>query len=904
MNSFLKDVAQSLFSHYGEQLSQIDVVFASRRAIRYFFKELDALSAPRPRCFSIDEWVRQHNDQVKVESRFVLTSKLFDVYSKYHEGESFEQFYSFGNLLISDFDMIDRYMVDARALYSIVSDTRDIEVTYSDSLRDAAIEFWANFDTNNAKRHKQQEFLRVWRSLYDIYVEFCELLDREQIAYSGRVYRSIAEKFDPSISERKTIFAGLNALSTSEKQILSKLSDFDLADFIWDYDPRWLDDENSECGYFISQNIKLFGQSDYFSSTIRRPADVVIEVVESPSDAAQCKLIPELLSDISADLGRVDERVAIILTDENLLLPLLNSIPESIQDLNISMGYPLRGTAAYRFLELLIRAQRRVDRGAFYSSDVRALLSHVYLSYFKSNSFDKAYIGADQLPVELACLWRSSGGNYLALHNYFADAFGFIADHLKDEKELFFVRQIADCLTVVSSMVAQCPSHVTVNIYLSLLRDTINSHSIEFEGVSGRGLQIMGILESRALDFDRVIMLSMNDDNFPSSRPDSSYIPQLLLQGYGMPTVAEKSAIWSYYFYRLLQRSTKLNLLYCNVADGMTTGEQSRYIWQIEYSSPYKVRRRRVAIDAASSMTTGEIAINKTEAILHAINLLAFSPSSFHSYLACPLKFYFSSIEKIRSQAIEDEQITAADTGNLLHLVLHKLYAHFIGMPGATDYIAKIDRAKICSVIDSVMNEELGHKVENQTSMADITRSTLLRMVSAIVEFDAKSEDLHSIEFLEKPVSGTIAGVDFRGVIDRVDRMKDGSIRIIDYKSGSVTSEIDSIESLFDEREVKSLNAVAAQVLIYSVLARSQWHVDIMPAIYSARKMGVADNKFSPQIFIKGEVVNKLSITHYQQIDDAISSTIGRMADAAQPFTQTEDRKTCEYCPYTAICRR
>lgn len=904
MNSFLHDVARSLFDHYGDRLADLDVVFASRRAIRYFNGELAKIGAPAPKCHSMDSWIAQLSDDMSVGTRFVLCAKLFEIYLKYHPEESFDRFYSFGNLLISDFDMIDRYMVDARTLYSIVSDTRDIESVEGDLLRNAAVEFWSHFDESGAERHKQQEFLRVWRSLYDIYVDFNKLLEEQKITYSGRIYRRAAENFDASKCERHTVFIGLNALSTSEKEMLSKLNEQHRADFIWDYDPRWIEEENSECGYFISHNIKHFDQATYFKTSIRQPQDVKIEVIETPSDVAQCKILPQLLDDISSELGGLDERVAIILTDEKLLLPLLYSLPKTIGALNISMGYPLRATLAYRFVEMLIRLQRRVRAGKFYASDVMALLSHPYLAHYEQLNFDKVYLTDQDLPSYLALFWKTVGLNYRLLHGYIIDCLAFIAAQTEDPKELQFIDKTINSIQAVGAMFAQTEQELSVALYLSLMAEVIGEQSIEFDGVSGRGLQIIGILESRALDFERVIILSMTDDNFPSSRPDSSYIPQLLLQGYGMPTIAEKSAIWSYYFYRLLQRPTKVDLLYCNVADGMTTGEQSRYISQLEYCSDYQIDRVQVSTNDVPTPTQNSIVVNKDSSALDRIGGLCYYPTMFFAYRNCPLSFYFSAIEKIAKPSAEDEQITAADSGNVLHQTMQALYRDFCGQPNVVRLISTITEAQIFATIDRIMREALGEKLDNEPAMASIVRLATRRMVKSIIAYDLTCDDLFSIEAIECRITGKIAGFDFAGVIDRVDRLRDGSIRIIDYKTGSVKSEIASIEQLLDERDTANVNSVVLQMLIYSFLARMKWSVDIAPAIYAVRQMSNGENSYSPSISIAKEPIIKLQPTHYEQIEEAVANVFARMCDVVQPFVQTERIEACQYCNFAPICRR
>ncbi len=907
MATFLYNVAESLNSHYGERLSEVDIVFASRRAAIYFEEELSKISTLKPRLYTIDKWILSKvsgGKDTTYPSKFVLIAKLYSIYSKYHSDTTLSDFYSFGSMILSDFDMIDRYMVDPKAIYSNLSDTKelDMEFSLSSEAKEAAIEFWQTFDNRSAERSQEQEFQGIWRSLLDIYRDFNELLDQENITYSGRSYRQVAEEFKAGkLPRRSAVFVGLNALSHSEKEIFRAMVSAQKADFIWDYDPEWSVgcDQFVEAGYFIERNIEEFPQASYFSTSINNPKDVQIEVLRTPSEALQAKVVSELLSADPATLSQS----AVVLTDESLLLPLLHSIPDGVGPINISMGYPLTASPAGRLFELLISlhsSRRGLD---FRREAIEAILHHPYT---QSNAITEHISGSglfrfsgeelSALDESLSTLW---GGEPLQI--YLVKVFTMLRERLVEQPhQEHFCSKVLESLSTVETIASSC-GELPSDLYLKLLRQVVAEGRVDFEGVSGSGLQILGILESRTLDFKRVIILSLSDDNFPSSRPDNSYIPPVLLSGFGMPSIAEKSAIWSYYFYRLLQRTDQASLLYCNVADGLTTGEPSRYILQLEYGSRFNLNFRDVMLPKIAPNLTSEIEFQKSPEMVESLRSRTFSPSALSTYISCPLRFYFRYVEGLTSNMGGQQQIDALDIGNVVHLALERLYKD--SAPNKK-LLGEIER-----VIDELFHEKLEHKIESNVANVQIIRHEITEMVRNVINHDIADSELLKIESHEERLSIELGGIRVAGRVDRLDRLRDGSIRIVDYKTGTVDLCPPNIEAPFEpfsgemfyNTKHRSYKEVM-QVLIYSYIAYKTRRVDVTPAIFTARTM-LSGANYSTSIEIEKRELTPLIVEDYQAIEKMLTDLLTEITSIDTPFTQSYFKDiSCKYCDYKPIC--
>lgn len=906
-NTFLGDVASSLYSHYGAKISGLDIVFASRRAAIYFAHELKKFGTYSPRLYTIDKWITSlspTSKEVEHPSKFILVSKLFSIYKERHSDETLEHFYSFGEVLLSDFDMVDRYMVDAEGLYNNTADIKELTVSLNDGdeLYETAVSFWKSFDSSGADRAAELQFKKVWEQLYDLYTNFNALLDSEKLSYSGKTYRKVATacKEGELTVKRTTLFVGLNALSRSEKEILRSI-DPSAVKFFWDYDPRWSDKASDfiEADYFINENLKEFPQADFFTTNIKERRDVKIEALRSPSDFMQAKITGELLRGISRDS---ESSTAVIFTDESLLLPLLHSIPPEITQLNISMGYPLSASKVGRLLTILLslHSSTKYNGADDCTLKVIELRKLLYSPYTASSELSNLL--SDELSVDIPSselnekapsldfLWRKG-----KLHRYLTTAFERLStqEELSGEDKVFF-QAMSEVLSEVQTIETHYGEELSPALYLKVLSGAVTQKRVDFEGVSGSGLQIMGILESRSLDFDRVIMLSLGDDNFPSSRPDNSYIPPVLLQCFGMPTIKDKSAIWSYYFYRLTQRSSLLSLIYCNVADNSTTGEASRYLLQLKYSSEYNYSESDVRLPSITGQPVKEIKVEKTAEMVADLKGRNFSPSALTKYMQCPLSYYYHYVAGIKELPKEDERaITPLELGNIVHNSLEKIYTH------------KTSSSEITALIESEIAREIGDKA--QFAQSEIRMSEIIGLISNALKYDSKVTDFKDFYALEGKFSTVLSGYKLYSKIDRIDSLQDNSYRVIDYKTGSVELKVKTFDELFSIAPKKVYKEIF-QILFYCLLLRDNGAKDskITPCIYPLRQMTPQQiENFSGQISIGKVTINRpLCSDEFDEIEKGITYILDSICNREIPFSQTPYLENCTYCPYTPICRR
>lgn len=900
MDGFLKQAAKHINSSYGAALEGTKIVFASRRAQIYFDAELSALgSLYKPTYITIDKLVGSMCDTLKVADKLTLITSLYNIYKEYLAEDSFDKFYSFGELLLSDFDTIDRYMVNAGQLYSNISDNKELAKNGDDEAQMAAINFWRTFQQSKAKQHEQKQFVRIWQSLYDIYTKFREQLFEKGIAYQGMIYRAAAENI-PCATSKRYIFIGLNALSVSEQTILRQLQRNCEVAFYWDYNQSWINDKQAEAGYFIRKNLKLFPQAAGFDYAEQQNGDIKLKIVDTPSEILQCKVVTSSLDEMAANGEVIGEQTAVILTDENLLEPLLYSIPPSVSTFNISMGYPLRATLAYQFIERLISLQKGANsNGEFYHADVEQLLRHPYIAQNEAaqaiESAQIYYMPAAEI-AELApnydTLWVASFKNHFMLSSYLDSAIELIISKLDEnyKNEKLFITAAADSLKSFNIAIASCGVEISTRLYVKLMLQNLSSQKSDFEGFSGKGMQILGILESRSLDFENIIILSMSDDNFPSAKPTPSYIPITLREGFGMPSIAEHSAIWSFYFFRLLQRAKRVTMVYCSAANDSTSGQASRYIYQLKYCSPYTIDSQTIITDTVRNSLQKGITVPKTVDLSSKI----YSPSAIGRYLDCPLKFYFYDVAAIKPPKVDsDETISALDTGNALHKIMEVLYQ----IP-----LKNIDKSTIESHIDSYLNGSMANKVNVNKGSALVLRRTLGRMIDNIVNYDTNISAPFKVVAQEDKISLQIGRFQIEGIADRIDSLDNQTLRVVDYKSGADKNSFKSLDALFDENPL-GRNSAALQTLIYCIAVGQKYCSPTTAALYSARKMG--GENFSPALTMGNEKIESVSPEMSAELQDKLKAVFESICNVEIPFSQTAyPEKVCLHCAYNAICRR
>ncbi len=968
MEKFLERVAADLWSRYGEGVGQLKVILPNVRT-RVFF--VDALSkvASRPifspEFVSIDRLMTELSGLDRVDPIVAIT-ELYKIYSSYgpedeEKREAFDSFYHWGEVLLGDYDSVDKYLISADMLLGNIADLKEIDAALEDYLTKEQIDivrrFWNEFDASRRTSFHKEEFLSVWRRLLPVYHDFRKRLEQMGVGYTGMIYRRAAELLNDhkaELPEGRYVVVGFNALSAAEKRLFSHLKTAHESDFYWDWDEYYLNDEKQEAGLFVRQNVKDFPAPATFDPGSSFASPKQMNVISTASDSLQCKYVSEFVEDVIKRDKKIDRNTAIVLTDEGLLSPLLYSLPDSIESVNVTMGYPLRTTLAYSFTERLLQLQQRArlsraGKLSFYHKDVEGLLGHPYVvaldgvacKELKADLVKRGrmYVDVAQLTgrhpiidkIFSLCAQREQLGAYVqALLGEIARVEVAAEDKARRALRRECFGLICEAVTKVDNSLSESGVEMKLATYVSLLRRVLQGVRIPYSGEPLSGVQVMGILETRNLDFENVVLLSMNDDNFPSGRlNDISFIPYNLRYAYGMPTPQHNEGVYAYYFYRLIQRARRVDMVYCSVANDRSTGEQSRYIYQLDFESPHKLHRieKSLNVNLADSQS---LVVEKRGDVLQRLEAFLkeneegerrhLSPSAFNNYMECPLKFYFGTIAGLRTEEEIEEGVDDAAFGSIFHKAMELLYTPMVEKHlWPADYLPTITPEKIHENVilaitkeyfagDEVPEEEYGG---NLRLVAD-TAEKYIR--DCVIPFDRSPErGEYEVYRLEQPMSSEFSfeegrSVKFFGFSDRIDKMPDGSLRIIDYKTGSLHKDFAGLAKLLS-RLPEGRNGAVVQTLIYSMMAQSMQKENKLdgrgatPSLYYVRFL--SQKEYSPLL---NDTSSGLPVSSYnayaEEFEATLSEVLGEMFSPEKPFVATDDEKVCEWCDFRKLCRR
>jgi CRISPR/Cas system-associated exonuclease Cas4 (RecB family) len=879
---------------------------------------------------------------------------LYQIYVKVSGTvETFDEFLYWGEMLLNDFDDVDKYMVDARMLFSNVTDLREIETNFSflNPKQIAAIRtFWASFSPKGDAKN-QREFLAVWQILYALYEEFRATLAAGGKGYEGMIFREVAdgvkEERCRELGYDRIVFVGLNALSAAEEKLLLKLQRMGIADFYWDYASERVMDKHNRASFFALRNLKLFPSSLDLSPGPSpqgegRRVGGEVEVVGIPSGVGQAKYVHTLFSEWCKE-GKMEGeealRTAIILPDESLLVPVLHSIPEEIGQINVTMGYPLSGTPVASLVDAVLSLQKNVRYSGgsplFYFRDVLPVLNHRYLFSTDPEKVsgllkeitrcNKVYIRKEELgltpllemiftPVEETdALAGYLTGLLEKVNSLLSSVPGFPLDSEYVFHYFTTVNRLKDVMG--ASGVRMKPE-----TYARLLKRAADTVTIPFRGEPLSGVQIMGVLETRALDFDRIIILSMNDGVFPQRRVSNSFIPYHLRRGFGLPAYEHQDSIWAYHFYRLIHRAAHVSLVYDTRTTGLQTGEVSRFVHQLRYHYGAPVVRKLAVYPVSLSKTSG-LSVSKDERVMLRLQEFcrgggerAISASAINTYLDCPLKFYFSVVENTNEEETVSEAVESSMFGSILHATLEKLYESFRNRTVDAEVLRKLrDKRLMTETIASAFAEVFFKTAEARplTGQNFLIGEMIRKYAGKVLEQDARLAPFRYIDS-EKRMSSFFPLTDGReihlkGFIDRIDEAG-GALRIIDYKSGAGVSVFPSVPSLFDKEEKERAKAVM-QVFLYAWMYGQLPEAGdrrIQPGIYYMRAL------FSPSF--DSSVRRRVDRMQTEPVDDfrqyaeeyenTFRSTMDEIFGAETPFIQTPTGKACSYCTFREICGR
>jgi hypothetical protein len=950
MDAFLKSVAKYLYQHYQSDIQNQCLVFPSRRAGVFFGRYLSQMiDKPiwMPQIRTITELMRDMSGY-QVGDPLSLIFNLYHIYREAKKNEdTFDEFYFWGEMLLNDFDDIDKYLVDAKQLFQNLSDLKEIEkqFTLPEEQIQIICEFWKNIKLHESSTLKD-DFISVWTVLFNVYTKYREVLKSKGLAYEGMIYRDVYEKIKNTgnieTPYKRFAIIGFNALNACEKEFFKYLKKSNMADFFWDYDQYYVDNPLHEAGHFIRENLKNFPQPQEMIVQHTLTAPKNIEIIAIPSEIGQAKLIPNILERYNSPQSDLTE-TAVILSDEKLLIPVLTSIPENVKDVNVTLGYPLRFTPVYSFFEAIISLHHNLRQNAegnvrFYHRDVTLLLNHPYVQMICPEetralieyivNYNRIFVTSKELSKHeyLSGLFKIQDSS-IQFIDYLIDMGSKTAQLLVKLKNIdnhefhseywfSFITAINRLRDIIfkESIILEMPT--TIHI----LRKMASHLSIPFRGEPLAGLQVMGMLETRTLDFVNVILLSANEGVLPKSSASTSFIPYNLRRGFGLPTIEYQDAVYAYYFYRLLQRAENVTLLY-NSQTGKKTAEMSRFLFQLIYEPVFQVTKRSLNFQISLTKEK-DITIPKTSEILKVLSKFTdqgaesryLTPTGINAYLECSLRFYFRYVAQIQAKEDIAEDIEGSMFGKLLHNTMENMYYRYLmkTMSKADFDDLKNDEHFIEACILKAFAIEFFKKEDEKPQLQGkslVVKEVLRKYILQILNVDKRLAPLTPLSFEETFQTELVINTDrpfkvrLGGKIDRIDQTGN-AFRVIDYKTGNINRNFSGIDQLF-EVAGKKQNKEVLQILLYSFILsedKNYQHLPIVGGLYGMREIFKRD--FDPRLFQE----NKMPINDFKQIREpylmALKQLVSEIFEPAIPFTKVEDRKVCEFCDYKNICHR
>ncbi|MCK4746928.1 MAG: PD-(D/E)XK nuclease family protein, partial [Bacteroidales bacterium] len=620
MQPILESLAIHLIRTCGTALGEVTIILPNRRAGLFLQRHLARHGKEvrwSPQIYAINDFINEIS-LLENPDPVELLFTLYDIYSECVEHpDPFDEFYYWGEIMLRDFDEMDKYLVDAEMLFTNIIDLKEIEEPLAGLDEDRIkfiLQFWNGFHEGDLTPEKEK-FLDIWKLLPRLYARLREMLGSMGLGYQGMQYREIVERIERTGLDEpgsgKIIIAGFNALNGCEKRILSWLQEKG-AEFYWDYDHSYVEDGIMEAGRYLRDNLVQFPESEKLEDFRGLDQDKEIRIFELPTDVLQAKTVHKILERAGSATMRDCTDNAVVLCDEELLMPVVMSLPEALQEINVTMGYPMKNTPVYSFVDHLLQMQSNIrqtrdGRERFYHKDVTSILLHPYMReaddgadhplHDEITRSNLIYVDSGSFKGELVRKIFRRAESALELVRYLRSIFQQIiesmsgqADRMHQDLDREFVFQMLIHLNKLEMLLGNRPS-ITTPILVRLIRKLLSNLRIPFEGEPLSGLQVMGILETRLLDFRHVILLSMNEEVMPGSSAVQSYIPYALRVGFKMPAREDMDAIYAYYFNRLMQRAEKIDLLYNSRSEGARTGEMSRYLYQIIYHHGTKVIR-------------------------------------------------------------------------------------------------------------------------------------------------------------------------------------------------------------------------------------------------------------------------------------------------------------------------
>lgn len=994
MKTFLKYVARDILEKYGNNLSDIAIVFPNKRAALFLNESLARLTDHpiwSPSYITISDLFRKHST-LKIGDPIKLVCDLHKTFVACTGiDETLDHFYGWGQLLITDFDDVDKNMAEAEKLFANLSDIHELDdISYLTEEQKVLIrKFFSNFNDDHNSELKKR-FLQLWSHFLDIYQQFNQRLEEQGLAYEGALYRKVVNDENIKFQHKKYLFVGFNMMQVVEQKLCDRLMKEGKAHFYWDYDDYYMQN-NHEAGHYIREYLKYYPNelNDMPSHDLREiyhnfDNSKDITYISASTENIQARYVNQWLKE--KNRYKFGKKVAIVLADEGLLQSVIHSLPtnEDIKSLpdysendqlsyNITLGYPLQQTPFYSLLQHLIKLQgigHPKHSNNYRLHYVLMALRHPYTRYISQN-YSKLLSALDEqkqfyptrqfLSMDgdegLSLLFKDLGetaseNEYnLRLIQYLLDILKTIGVNSKEQDDPLFQESLFRTYTLLNRLqeLIQTGDLAVDCITLErLMQQLIQSTSIPFHGEPAEGIQIMGVLETRNLDFEHILVLSCNEGKLPKGVNDASFIPYSLRKAYGLTTVDNKVAIYAYYFHSLLQRSRDITLCYNNATEDGQSGEMSRFMLQLLVESHHDINRSSLVAGQSTIRPTYDAIEKKQNAIIQLKNLKMLTPTFLNTYLRCEKQFYYKYVEGlIEPDEIDADEVDNKVFGNIFHRAAELFYQGLASNNAlTTDNKGKLkltrpivitkeqleqalkDESLVYRLVDQAFREELfkvsaaGYRPK-YNGLQLINKEVIARYIRQLITIDMRQAPftILGLELVVKTgieVETSIGKLSLTigGFIDRLDAVAANGnangknlaerIRVIDYKTGRIsTTHPKALDEVFNPSMLNKHTDYYLQSMLYSIIVKHNKDLNpgqepVSPGLLFIQNAGAED--YDPTLKMGKELISSIDI-YEEEFMKQLKVLIARIFDKDQPFRPTDDKHRCEYCPYAALCK-
>ncbi|WP_291404128.1 PD-(D/E)XK nuclease family protein [Daejeonella sp.] len=957
-DKFLHRLALDLLDRFGNDLQHVAIVFNNKRPQLFLKKYLAEISGKpiwSPHFFTIQQFFAASTSQVaasQLKQFFILLSEYNLLLAQ--EGKeqvSADVFYPLAEIIVSDFSQIDYYMANPDKVFSLIGSIAELEQQFPNFDKEQLEfmeSFWASF-SQEKQSQIQEKFIEMWHRMPRLYINFHKRLAEQNLVTSAKMYRNLAEGKDSDSNFLKkfkhVVFAGFNALSKAEEVLFKNWHDEGLCSFYFDADEHYFSDPIQEAGHFIRRNIGTIGLENQFKIEENRinSTEKEFTVIQAMGQVAQGKILKQVLAGHENN-HEVDSK-AIILADESLLLPVLQTVDDD--SLNITMGYPFEQSAVFGICDLWLKIQDEIAGGDKTSISYPQVLNFILnpligVSEENRSRIHKEIIDEKKARFRLEELKKLDKIAEMAFSPYenpvqsirnLGSFLLLISKEIADLRKLesLLISEAVKNLNILSDSFEELAksnsnNEIKATFLFKLIRRALSGLSVPFDGEPLVGLQVMGLLESRCLDFDELVVLGMNEGVLPKVSITPSFIPDNVRRAFGLPVLENQNSIFAYFFYRLLHCAQKITLVYNGVEGDTAPSEVSRFIKQLEFETSCKFKYVLQQNQPIENTPNQEIIVEKKGLVLEKLRKYLqrnsnpkfenrISASGFNDYLSCSLKFFYGKIAKLKKPEELPDHIGANTVGSMLHDVMEHFYRDSIGIEVSAEYIAQ--RKKLVSrMCQDAMSKTLNLDPSLDTLQLSALQQIILRVIEQyalkILEHDARIAPFVIKELEEKEkyaplfsfdLNGKEEQVRLLGIIDRVDSIK-GKTRIVDYKTGKDSLAFKDFESLFSD-DVKSQNKALVQTLFYTLVYEKFNHVDgVEPHLYTVKDFSngtIFNRKSKSEVF---ELTDENLTEYKSQLELKMKEKFSELFNPEIPFRQTDNLDSCKYCNFRGICQR